>query len=109
MFTYLCAKFSKSVFIHPSIHYSIFISIVEKQPVRTVRILFEHLGWWMLECTSSCCRMLLRVGAESRGTARSFFAPLLLFFFLLFCLRDTIASFNILYLAPAKRGNSQGE
>lgn len=25
------------------------------------------------------------------------------------CLRDTIASFNILYLAPAKRGNSQGE
>ena len=25
-----------------------------------------------------------------------------------FCLRDTIASFNILYLAPAKRGNSQG-
>ena len=29
--------------------------------------------------------------------------------FLSFCLRDTIASFNILYLAPAKRGNSQGE
>lgn len=84
MFTYLCAKFSKSIFIHPSIHYSIFISIVEKQPVRTVRILFEHLGWWMLECTSSCCRMLLRVGAESRGTACSFFAPLLLFFFFFF-------------------------
>lgn len=32
----------------------------------------------MLGCTSSCCRMLLRVGAESRGTACFFF----FFFFL---------------------------
>lgn len=36
----------------------------------------ELFGWWqgwMLGCTSSCCRMLLRVGAESRGTACFFF------------------------------------
>lgn len=52
---------------------------------------------WAPGCTSSCCRMLLRAGAESRGTVCIFFLPL-------FCLRDTIASFNILYLASAKRG-----
>lgn len=43
------------------------------------RILSELFGWWeawMLECTSPCCRMLLRVGAESRGSACFFFLPI---------------------------------
>lgn len=54
----------------------IFLSGCRSLFSQEVRILFEHFRWWqawMLECTSSCCRMLLRVGAESRGTACSFF------------------------------------
>lgn len=38
----------------------------------------SSLGGGVPGCTSSCCRMFLRVGAESRATARVFF-----FFFLL--------------------------
>lgn len=45
----------------------------------------------------------------SSGLEQRAGALLAFFLSLSFCLRDTIASFNILYLAPAKRGNSQGE
>lgn len=46
-------------------------------------------------------------GLEQRVGPLPDFFPF--FFSSSFCLQDTIASFNSLYLAPAKRGNGQGE
>lgn len=55
---------------------------VDWPPLLGASVWFELFGWrqaWMLGCTSSCCRMLLRVGAESRATACSFFSSRPLF------------------------------
>lgn len=72
-------------------------------------MLLEHLGWWMLECISSCCRMLLRLGAESRATACSFFAPPhsstpLFFFFFFFFASGTQLPHLTFSIWPLPRG-----
>lgn len=67
------------------------------------RTLSELFRWWE-------ARMLPHHAAErSSGLEQRAGVVAAFFFSSSFCLQDTIASFNILYLAPAKRGNSQGE